>query len=35
MEKTNKKDRILVKLYKVISLFNYLGKVVKKLIAEK
>ena len=34
MEKLNKKDRILVKLCKIISLPNCLGKVVKKLVAE-
>ena len=35
MEKPNKRDCILVKLYKIISLLNYLGKVVEKLVAEK
>lgn len=35
MEKPNKRDRILVKLYQVISLLNCLDKVVEKLVAEK
>ena len=35
MEKPNKRDRTLVKSYRVISLLNCLGKVVEKLIAEK
>lgn len=35
MEKPNKRDRTLVKSYRVISLLNCLGKVVKKLVAEK
>lgn len=35
MEKISKKNCILVKLYIIISLFNYLSKVVKKLFAEK
>ena len=35
MEKPNKRDRTLVKSYRVISLLNCLGKVVEKLVAEK
>ena len=35
MEKLNKRDCILVKLYQVISLLNCLGKVVEKLIMER
>lgn len=35
MEKPNKKDRTLIKLYKINSLLNYIGKVIKKLVAEK
>lgn len=35
MEKPNKKDRTLVKSYRVISLFNYLDKVMEKLVIEK
>lgn len=35
MEKLNKGDRMLVKSYRVISVLNYLGKVVEKLVAEK
>ena len=35
LEKPNKRDRTLVKLYRVISLLNCFGKVVEKLIAEK
>ena len=34
MEKPNKRDRTLVKSYRVISLLNCLGKVVEKLVAE-
>lgn len=32
MEKPNKRDRTLVKSYRVISFLNCLGKVVKKLV---
>lgn len=35
LEKPNKRDRTLIKSYRVISLLNCLGKVVKKLVAEK
>ncbi len=35
MEKPNKRDRTLVKSYRVISLLNCLGKVVEKLVAQK
>ena len=35
LEKPNKRDRTLVKSYRVISLLNCLGKVVEKLVAEK
>ena len=35
MEKQNKRDRTLIKLYRVIRLLNCFGKVVKKLVAEK
>ncbi len=35
MEKPNKRDRILIKSYRVISLLNCFGKVVEKLVAEK
>lgn len=35
MEKPNKKHRTLVKSYRVISLLNYLGKVVKKFVVEQ
>lgn len=35
MEKPNKRDRTLVKSYRVISLLNCLGKVVEKSVAEK
>ena len=35
LEKPNKRDRTLVKSYRVISLLNCLGKVVEKLVAEQ
>ena len=35
MEKPNKRDRTLVKSYRVISLLNYFGKVVEKFIVEQ
>lgn len=35
MEKLNKRDCTLINLYKVISLFNCLGKVIEKLVIEK
>ena len=35
LEKLNKRDRTLVKSYRVISLLNCLGKVVEKLVAEQ
>ena len=35
LEKPNKRDRTLVKSYRVISLLNCFGKVVEKLVAEK
>ena len=35
MEKPNKRDCTLVKLYRVISFLNCLGKVVKKLVLKK
>lgn len=35
IEKPNKRDRTLIKSYRVISLLNYLGKVVKKLVVEQ
>lgn len=34
MQKPNKRDRILAKSYRVISLLNCLGKVVERLVAE-
>lgn len=33
-KKLDKRDRILIKSYRVISFFNCLGKVVEKLVAE-
>lgn len=35
MKKRNKRDCTLIKLYKVISLFYYLSKVIEKLVAER
>ncbi len=35
IEKPNKRDCTLTKFYRVISLLNYLGKVVEKLVAEQ
>lgn len=35
MKKLNKRDRILIKLYRIISFLNNFSKVVKKLVAEK
>lgn len=35
MEKPNKRDWILVKSYRVISLLNCLGKMVEKLVVKK
>ena len=35
MGKPNKRDRTLVKSYRVISLFNCLSRVIEKLVAEK
>ncbi len=35
LEKLNKKDRTLVKSYRLISLLNCFGKVVEKLVAEQ
>ena len=35
MEKLNKKDRALVKSYRVINLINCLGKVVEKFVVEQ
>ena len=35
MEKPNKRDRALVKSYRVINLLNYLGKLVEKFVAEQ
>ena len=35
LEKPNKRDRTLVKFYWVISLLNFLGKVVEKVVAEQ
>ena len=35
LEKPNKRDRTLVKSYRVISILNCLGKLVEKVVAEQ